>query len=383
MQGFALLPVLVSLRLSQGVEGISLHIFLRELLAPDYDPYFNPRTRVGCDPEGGSGIVFYRNFNPRTRVGCDNISGGSLTYVSRFQSTHPRGVRPYKSAAHEFIGRDFNPRTRVGCDSPLPHLPFPSGRFQSTHPRGVRRSQRGDEGRLQRISIHAPAWGATGQQERLAEAIRISIHAPAWGATVALHVRDLAGEFQSTHPRGVRRHLPDQHRHKLKISIHAPAWGATRKYSQSRHRRKISIHAPAWGATIIKNEVLMNSDISIHAPAWGATPAYSIPTLGDIFQSTHPRGVRQGRRSRGGGGERFQSTHPRGVRHANGAKVNTGFLTFQSTHPRGVRHQPCGDGATPPRNFNPRTRVGCDELRELREQPEEEFQSTHPRGVRR
>ena len=54
----------------------------------------------------------------------------------------------------------------------------------------------------------------------------------------------------------------------------------------------------------------------------------------------------------------FQSTHPRGVRRpsANGRKKD---MLFQSTHPRGVR-RPHASVACLDDNFNPRTRVGCD-----------------------
>ncbi len=33
------------------------------------------------------------------------------------------------------------------------------------------------------VSIHAPAWGATGKLYLLDEIVLVSIHAPAWGAT--------------------------------------------------------------------------------------------------------------------------------------------------------------------------------------------------------
>ena len=77
----------------------------------------------------------------------------------------------------------------------------------------------------------------------------------------------------------------------------------------------------------------------------------------------------------------FQSTHPRGVRLDNGEHMDarSGYFNprtrvgcdaklvsakeqlrpFQSTHPRGVRLMPASrplDGD----HFNPRTRVGCD-----------------------
>ena len=77
------------------------------------------------------------------------------------------------------------------------------------------------------------------------------------------------------------------------------------------------------------------------------------------FQSTHPRGVRQGLQ----GLEcffpqQFQSTHPRGVRLMEHEREIMDEM-FQSTHPRGVR--PGGSrGSAKVAGFNPRTRVGCD-----------------------
>ena len=58
--------------------------------------------------------------------------------------------------------------------------------FQSTHPRGVRRVRPFSSLQYFRVSIHAPAWGAT---------------LPPSG------VIEVDTEFQSTHPRGVRRTL--------------------------------------------------------------------------------------------------------------------------------------------------------------------------------
>ena len=99
-----------------------------------------------------------------------------------------------------------------------------------------------------------------------------------------------------------------------------------------------------------------------------------------MFQSTHPRGVRQEGCISYHAMRQFQSTHPRGVRHAifghisftirvsihaptRGATHSIASILsislFQSTHPRGVRH----------------------ELPRLLVRPKK-FQSTHPRGVR-
>ena len=65
----------------------------------------------------------------------------------------------------EFIvDSDFNPRARVGRDDILE----------------LRKT-------LLKISIHAPAWGATLLAPAKETTNNISIHAPAWGATVPVY----------------------------------------------------------------------------------------------------------------------------------------------------------------------------------------------------
>ena len=39
-------------------------------------PYFNPRTRTGCDVSRTTGLAAGINFNPRTRTGCDSTTPG-------------------------------------------------------------------------------------------------------------------------------------------------------------------------------------------------------------------------------------------------------------------------------------------------------------------
>ena len=77
---------------------------------------FNPRPRVGGDLDDYLTTLMLRSFNPRPRVGGDENSEHALTIVF-----------------------GFNPRPRVGGDIAL------------------REIQRDGE----RVSIHAPAWGAT------------------------------------------------------------------------------------------------------------------------------------------------------------------------------------------------------------------------------
>ena len=116
----------------------------------------------------------------------------------------------------------------MGCDFGLSTCDQPRNVFQSTHPHGVRRGKHEVSFYACRISIHAPAWGATYADREGHTIVGISIHAPAWGAT------QFGPLFKA----------------QLTISIHAPAWGATEKgCSVGRKDKEISIHAPAWGAT--------------------------------------------------------------------------------------------------------------------------------------
>ena len=111
-------------------------------------------------------LVVSVNFNPRTREGCDKFGETQMNKRIKFQSTHPRRVRPVNNYLAYFSNeisihapakgatllvaslgicyQDFNPRTREGCDLTV----------DSTI----------DE--LNEISIHAPAKGATRQVKK-------------------------------------------------------------------------------------------------------------------------------------------------------------------------------------------------------------------------
>ena len=78
------------------------------------------------------------HFNPRSRVGSDSMRRIAL-------------LRFY----------DFNPRSRVGSDSITADVAGMSFLFQSTLLRGERRAGYMVCAKSDRISIHAPAWGAT------------------------------------------------------------------------------------------------------------------------------------------------------------------------------------------------------------------------------
>ena len=146
-----------------------------------YISNFNPRTHVGCDFEMVKASPLLLYFNPRTHVGCDHN-----THIE----TVPSG--------------DFNPRTHVGCDI------LSAAIYEE-----------------RKISIHAPTWGATCTPTLMSKINEISIHAPTWGATSLRPYALIASQFQSTHPRGVRRERSGHILGSSLISIHAPTWGAT------------------------------------------------------------------------------------------------------------------------------------------------------------
>ncbi len=171
-------------------------------------------------------------------------------YVTKFQSTHPRGVRRALERGSPSCAASFNPRTRVGCDQAPPGPPDRRSRFQSTHPRGVRLVAQGKGHVLGHVSIHAPAWGATSSKRCTNPVNSVSIHAPAWGATVIA-----AAVFNDT----------------ARVSIHAPAWGAT-----------------PCKARPSQCHLCFNPRTRV-----GCDKYRESGKLDDLkFQSTHPRGVR-------------------------------------------------------------------------------------------
>ena len=234
----------------------------------------------------------------------------------------------------------FNPRARVGRD----------------------RNKSVTLSCCSKVSIHAPAWGAT-FSERQAEIVSKGFNPRARvgrDQSTGVFMR-LAPMFQSTRPRGARllhQGLPLQVRY---VSIHAPAWGATPAAIPGRRDIKVSIHAPAWGATTLPADLDTQTFVSIHAPAWGATKTPLQGVASDAFQSTRPRGARPRASAPSTAGGWFQSTRPRGARPCGQClpcrinKVSIHAPAWGATD-RG-RRGPC----LPP-GFNPRARVGRDLL---------------------
>ena len=107
---------------------------------------------------GFDSIAVFQSTLPRgERPGIMNLA----TFRGIFQSTLPRGER-LGGVKNVITGKtDFNPRSREGSDLNMSTWTFPKTLFQSTLPRGERRLQLRFSRWGIRISIHAPARGAT------------------------------------------------------------------------------------------------------------------------------------------------------------------------------------------------------------------------------
>ena len=169
-----------------------------------------------------------------------------------------------------------------------------------------------------------------------------------------------SGKFQSTPPRGGRRHLSQQTGISVQFQSTPPRGGRHPVLLESLPLHIVSIHAPARGATTYKSvgdgvKVFQSTpprggrhetyhyraefvgEVSIHAPARGATTLLDGTAEG--WESFNPR-------PREGGDNvtfaslqslhKFQSTPPRGGRPKPRQKLHW-LRSFQSTPPRGGR----------------------------------------------
>ena len=169
--------------------------------------------------------------------------------ISKFQSTLPLRERRnrYNSI---YIGLHFNPRSRKGSDNAGVHLPAIWARISIHAPAKGATRKRAESIRLSNISIHAPAKGATNVCYAYSGLKVISIHAPTKGATLLYVIKLQYNKFQSTLPQRERQFVPDVKIATTQISIHAPTTGATQKRCGANRKGIISIHAPTKGATM-------------------------------------------------------------------------------------------------------------------------------------
>jgi len=166
--------------------------------------------------------------------------------VKKFQSTRPRGARQ-PAAGRSQTQCCFNPRARAGRDV----------KYRCAH-------------HQYRVSIHAPARGATILARRRLRHPYVSIHAPARGATNQDWYYNILVVFQSTRPRGARLT-------RLAIYFRSTSFNPRARAGRDESAFKqlglldVSIHAPARGATACGVSEGDFDIVSIHAPARGAT----------------------------------------------------------------------------------------------------------------
>ena len=188
-------------------------------------------------------------FNPRARAGRD-LETHVAQIIRLFQSTRPRGARPPPDSSMQRHTWSFNPRARAGRDDRMYSFHLAHCMFQSTRPRGARpRLQPCCRGH--HFSFNPRARAGRDGLRRNARTPREGFNprARAGRDHAVGHFQATRQRFQSTRPRGARRHAVDS----------SPGMG------------RVSIHAPARGATFIRARVQVGDAVSIHAPARGAT----------------------------------------------------------------------------------------------------------------
>ena len=299
-----------------------------------------------------------------------------------FQSTRPRGAR-----------RRLTWKT------------YTISLFQSTRPRGARRGWAGRPGVPGRVSIHAPARGATWNTGRLWESHRFQSTRPR-GARRSLspsHTKDSA--FQSTRPRGARRPPPvplrisvcfnpraragrdDSTRLKdpaFYVSIHAPARGATYSRDIIAGRPQFQSTRPRGARHQLFHRDSTRLKVSIHAPARGATAFFFLASRPvDQFQSTRPRGARLSLSLEWWRGFPCFNPRARAGRDALDARGNGQYLAGFNPRARAGRDPSRFRSRRRPHSFNPRARAGRDDYHVMDWVILKEFQSTRPRGARR
>ena len=143
--------------------------------------------------------------------------------------------------------------------------------FQSARPRGARHQPAPLHSRYHRVSIRAPAWGATLATGLNAALFPVSIRAPAWGATrcrrkcqflaLCFNPRARVGRDDSKRPTNYQ-------------------------FWRFNPRARVGRDFLSWSLTATAGLV------SIRAPAWGATDTSPGVTISPLFQSARPRGAR-------------------------------------------------------------------------------------------
>jgi len=184
--------------------------------------------------------------NPRTPAGCDRYFINDGMIVMRSNPRTPAGC-DRKYGLYFDRQRSSNPRTPAGCDT---------------------------------------------SSSRNGMSSRVPIHAPPRGATCSEPFDRTDGQFQSTHPRGVRRKRQTVILARKQFQSTHPR-GVRRFPGELRTRLPCSNPRTPAGCDQAARSLRPAYAVPIHAPPRGATNIGSACHSTTAFQSTHPRGVRQ------------------------------------------------------------------------------------------
>ena len=145
-------------------------------------------------------------------------------------------------------------------------------KFQSTHPHGVRPSFLPNISMILAVSIHAPTRGATpfGINGLSGSSTFQSTH-PHGVRLAARGVSEIWIKFQSTHPHGVRPSTSSLTLISYFVSIHAPTRGATASVSEYFLGRGSFNPRTHTGCDNTPTPPCYIIQVSIHAPTRGAT----------------------------------------------------------------------------------------------------------------
>ena len=232
--------------------------------------YFNPRSHEGSDtslqvhctpltpfqstlPRGErrcriACMRSIRNFNPRSHEGSDVRSIDSEPELYYFNPRSHEGSDQFMNG-HASQGADFNPRSHEGSDM--------DGRLKNPkvydfNPRSHEGSDKMTIYKANKKIYFNPRSheGSDGEVMGYSADIIISIHAPTRGATsIPSGIWTYYTEFQSTLPRGERRHPRKKPKLSLQFQSTLPRGERHPDRNYELLSENISIHAPTRGAT--------------------------------------------------------------------------------------------------------------------------------------
>ena len=147
------------------------------------------------------------DFNPRSRKGSDRKARAQRTEITKFQSTLPQGERR-KYAPGQAVPVIFQSTLPQG-ERHIRQLGTQlSQQFQSTLPQGERQERIFMSLLYRKISIHAPARGATGWTNSWVPQTQFQSTLPQGERRAIAAAIFLLRQFQSTLPQGERQSGP-------------------------------------------------------------------------------------------------------------------------------------------------------------------------------